>query len=102
MTCSLCHQPGGELINAGGDLGLVHRRCFVAWDVDQEQREVERAGWEAYMGGNRAPPPRKRDRTKPPATSRPLVHVARVTGEPLHVARARDRLAARGYFVEAA
>lgn len=40
MTCSLCHEPGGELINAGGDLGLVHRPCFVEYDRRAEAEEA--------------------------------------------------------------
>lgn len=100
-----------DLVDAGGNVGIMCRGCFNVWDRAQEQRELELAGWEVYLGGDKvlepisaaeAPAAPKRDRSKPPATSRPLLHVTRRPGEPMHVARARDRLAAHGIYVEAA
>lgn len=101
MTCSLCHEPGGELIDAGGDVGLVHRPCFVAWDVAQEALEHFAAGWEVYLGGGRAAP--RPVVVKPAPAVRPRLR--RVDHRPLptkDIERARRALAARGYFVEAA
>lgn len=101
MTCSLCRLDApGELVNAGGDLGLVHRGCFVEYDIAQEAEEHFSAGWEVYLGGNRAarkavvekvtvvavpPPPRK--------------HRTRLEQQ---IETARRRLAAHGIHVEAA
>jgi hypothetical protein len=38
----LCNGPAAadETIDAGGDVGRVHRTCFVDWDRQQEAREV--------------------------------------------------------------
>ena len=39
-TCSLCRRSTlEELIDAGGDVGLVHRSCFATWDQLQEALE---------------------------------------------------------------
>ena len=38
--CSICHEPALEdLLDAGGDVGVVHRACFVRWDTEQEALE---------------------------------------------------------------
>ena len=40
-TCHLCTRTtGGEIIDAGGDLGRVHRDCFTEWDRLQEALEM--------------------------------------------------------------
>ena len=37
-SCGLCHLPGATR-DAGGDLGLVHQRCFDPWDRASEAQE---------------------------------------------------------------
>jgi hypothetical protein len=40
-TCRLCTQSSGEeIVDAGGDIGRVRRKCFVEWDRHQEALEV--------------------------------------------------------------
>lgn len=39
-SCSICREPAVEdLVDAGGDVGVVHRACFVRWDTEQEALE---------------------------------------------------------------
>ena len=39
--CCLCNEENaGAVVDAGGDLGRVHRACFVAWDREQEALEM--------------------------------------------------------------
>ena len=39
--CRLCAgTAGGETVDACGDLGRVHRSCFIEWDRQQEALEV--------------------------------------------------------------
>jgi hypothetical protein len=39
--CRLCAgTAGGETVDAGGDIGRVHRTCFIEWDRQQETLEV--------------------------------------------------------------
>ena len=40
-TCRLCSRTtDGEIIDAGGDVGRVHRGCFTLWDRLQEALEM--------------------------------------------------------------
>ncbi len=45
--CRLCAGTAvGETVDAGGDLGRVHRSCFIEWDRRQEALEVAGCvGW---------------------------------------------------------
>jgi hypothetical protein len=39
-ACRMCGRPALEdLVDAGGDVGIAHRACFVQWDVHQEALE---------------------------------------------------------------
>jgi hypothetical protein len=43
-TCRLCGATDmEEIVDAGGDVGLVHRSCFIEWDRRQEALELEMA-----------------------------------------------------------
>jgi hypothetical protein len=38
--CSICREPALEnVVDAGGDVGVVHRACFVRWDTEEEALE---------------------------------------------------------------
>lgn len=40
-TCNLCGDTtDGEFMDAGGDIGRAHRRCFIEWDRRQEALEM--------------------------------------------------------------
>ena len=40
-ACRLCScMTAGEVIDAGGDLGCVHRACFIEWDRREEALEM--------------------------------------------------------------
>ena len=40
LSCSICGRPAlQDLVDAAGDLGVVHRPCFVQWDTKQEAVE---------------------------------------------------------------
>ena len=40
-TCRLCSRTtDGEIIDAGGDVGRVHRACFIEWDLRQEALDM--------------------------------------------------------------
>ena len=44
--CRLCAgTAGGETVDAGGDLGRVHRSCFIEWDRRQEALEAACVGF---------------------------------------------------------
>jgi hypothetical protein len=44
--CRLCSGTGrGEIVDAGGDLGRVHRNCFIEWDRRQEALEAACVGF---------------------------------------------------------
>jgi hypothetical protein len=39
-SCSICSKPAlDDLVDAAGDVGVVHRPCFVRWDTAQEALE---------------------------------------------------------------
>jgi hypothetical protein len=39
--CRLCNDAlAGDAVNAGGDIGRVHRACFIRWDGEQEALEM--------------------------------------------------------------
>lgn len=39
--CRFCaRENAGEVVDAGGDVGRVHRACFVEWDRRQEALEM--------------------------------------------------------------
>ena len=39
--CRMCAgTAGAETVDAGGDIGRVHRTCFIEWDRQQEALEV--------------------------------------------------------------
>ena len=39
--CRLCAGTArGDIVDAGGDLGRVHRSCFIEWDRRQEASEA--------------------------------------------------------------
>ena len=39
-TCRVCTRPSADdLVDAGGDIGVVHHACFVLWDRRQEALE---------------------------------------------------------------
>ena len=43
-TCHFCRQTlenSDDLVTPGPDFGPAHRPCFIAWDHEQEAREVE-------------------------------------------------------------
>ena len=41
QSCRFCTQgAAGDVIDAGGDVGRVHRACFVEWDRRQEALEA--------------------------------------------------------------
>ena len=41
QTCRFCSRGAvGDVIDAGGDVGKVHRACFVEWDRRQEALEA--------------------------------------------------------------
>lgn len=41
QCCCLCSRPNrGDLVEAGGDIGRVHRACFGEWDRRQEALEA--------------------------------------------------------------
>ena len=40
-TCRLCAGTNvDEIVEAGGDIGWVHRSCFIEWDHRQEALEM--------------------------------------------------------------
>jgi hypothetical protein len=40
-TCRLCTGTTvDEIVDAGGDIGRVHRSCFIEWDRRQEALEM--------------------------------------------------------------
>ncbi len=44
-TCHFCAGPTvGEVVDAGGNVGVVHRSCLLEWDRLQEALEVS-LGW---------------------------------------------------------
>jgi hypothetical protein len=41
QRCRFCARDAlGDVIDAGGDVGRVHRTCFVEWDLRQEGLEA--------------------------------------------------------------
>ncbi len=39
--CRLCDDElAGDVVNARGDIGRVHRACFIRWDREQEALEM--------------------------------------------------------------
>ena len=41
QSCRFCARSAvGDVIDAGGDVGKVHRACFVEWDRRQEALEA--------------------------------------------------------------
>jgi transposase len=39
--CQFCdRENNGEVVDAGGDVGRVHRVCFIEWDREQEALEL--------------------------------------------------------------
>jgi hypothetical protein len=41
VQCRFCTRGAlGDVIDAGGDVGRVHRACFVEWDLRQEGLEA--------------------------------------------------------------
>jgi hypothetical protein len=44
QRCRFCSRENvGDVVDAGGDIGRVHRACFVAWDRKQEALEMSMA-----------------------------------------------------------
>ena len=69
-TCSLCGLPGATL-DAGGDVGLCHRPCFVRFDRAAEA--FERIQFDIPYQGRRVPPARPRRAHR---RVRPVIEVA--------------------------
>ncbi len=41
MRCPFCYcENTGDVVDAGGDVGRVHRACFIEWDRRQEALEM--------------------------------------------------------------
>jgi hypothetical protein len=41
QRCRFCaHENAGHVVDAGGDIGRVHRACFIEWDGRQEALEM--------------------------------------------------------------
>ena len=41
QRCRFCAgQNSGDVVDAGGDVGRVHRACFIEWDRRQEALEM--------------------------------------------------------------
>jgi hypothetical protein len=41
QRCRFCaRQNSGDVVDAGGDVGRVHRACFIEWDRRQEALEM--------------------------------------------------------------
>ena len=41
QRCRFCARENtGDVVDAGGDIGRVHRACFVEWDRRQEALEM--------------------------------------------------------------
>ena len=41
QSCRFCSRGAvGDVVDAGGDVGKVHRACFVEWDRRQEALEA--------------------------------------------------------------
>jgi hypothetical protein len=44
QCCRFCSRENvGDIVDAGGDIGRVHRACFIAWDREQEALEMSMA-----------------------------------------------------------
>jgi hypothetical protein len=41
QRCRLCaRENAGDVVDAGGDIGRIHRACFIEWDRGQEALEM--------------------------------------------------------------
>jgi hypothetical protein len=41
QRCRFCaRENAGDVVDAGGDIGRVHRACFIEWDRRQEALEM--------------------------------------------------------------
>jgi hypothetical protein len=41
QSCRFCaRENAGDVVDAGGDIGRVHRACFIEWDRRQEALEM--------------------------------------------------------------
>lgn len=38
--CFCARENAGDVVDAGGDIGRVHRACFIEWDRGQEALEM--------------------------------------------------------------
>jgi hypothetical protein len=44
QRCRFCARENvGDVVDAGGDIGRVHRACFIEWDCRQEALEMSMA-----------------------------------------------------------
>ena len=50
-ACRFCTETmAADIADAGGDIGRVHRGCFIEWDRRQEALELEMAACVGFLG----------------------------------------------------